>query len=33
MLAQIVAVGDDAEWRGTKHCGSILIENMMIAGS
>jgi PmbA protein len=33
MLAQIVAVGDDAEWRGTKHCGSILIENMMVAGS
>jgi PmbA protein len=33
MLAQIVAVGTDTLVRGTKETGSILIENMTIAGS
>ncbi len=33
MLAQIVAIGTDTVVRGTKECGSILIENMTIAGS
>lgn len=33
MLANIVAVGDDAHWRGTKKTGSILIEQMKIAGA
>ncbi|HEX4917546.1 MAG TPA: metalloprotease PmbA [Limnobacter sp.] len=33
MLANIVAVGDDAQWRGSKHVGSILIESMTVAGN
>jgi PmbA protein len=33
MLANIVAVGDDAYWRGSKHVGSILIESMTVAGN
>ncbi|MFZ6778422.1 metalloprotease PmbA [Undibacterium sp. Ji83W] len=33
MFQQIVAVGNDALIRGTKQTGSILIENMIIAGS
>ncbi|MYM30002.1 metalloprotease PmbA [Duganella sp. CY15W] len=33
MLAQIVAVGNDVLVRGTKQTGSILIENMVVAGS
>lgn len=33
MLAQIVAVGNDALIRGTKQTGSILIENMVVAGA
>ncbi len=33
MLAQIVAVGNDVLIRGTKQCGSILLENMVIAGN
>jgi PmbA protein len=33
MLAQIVAVGSDVLVRGTKSTGSILIENMVVAGS
>jgi PmbA protein len=32
MFRNIVAVGNDALPRGAKHCGSILIENMKIAG-
>ncbi|NRR32234.1 metalloprotease PmbA [Oxalobacteraceae bacterium] len=32
MLAQIVAVGSDVLVRGTKQTGSILIENMVVAG-
>ena len=32
MFRNIVAVGNDALARGAKHCGSILIENMKIAG-
>jgi PmbA protein len=28
----IVAVGSDALWRGSKHCGSILVDRMTIAG-
>jgi PmbA protein len=32
MLAQIVAVGSDVLVRGTKETGSILIENMVVAG-
>lgn len=32
MFQQIVAVGNDVHDRGSKHCGSILIENMTIAG-
>ncbi|TFW16952.1 metalloprotease PmbA [Duganella callida] len=33
MLAQIVGVGNDVLIRGTKQTGSILIENMVVAGS
>lgn len=33
MLANIVAVGDDAFWRGGKYMGSVLIESMTIAGN
>ncbi len=33
MLAQIVAVGNDVLIRGTKQCGSILLENMVVAGN
>ncbi|MDC8758608.1 metalloprotease PmbA [Janthinobacterium fluminis] len=33
MLSQIVAVGTDVLLRGTKQTGSILIENMVVAGS
>ncbi|MET0264832.1 MAG: metalloprotease PmbA, partial [Duganella sp.] len=32
MLAQIVAVGTDMHTRGTKRCGSILIERMVVGG-
>lgn len=32
MFRNIVAIGNDALPRGAKHCGSILIENMKIAG-
>jgi PmbA protein len=32
MFAGIVAVGNDAVWRGSKHCGSILLDRMTIAG-
>ena len=32
MLRQIVAVGNDTLIRGTKETGSILLENMTIAG-
>src|SRR5450830_127628 len=32
MLAQIVAIGNDVLVRGTKQTGSILIENMVVAG-
>lgn len=32
MFVGIVAVGNDAVWRGSKHCGSILIDKMTIAG-
>ena len=32
MFAHIVAVGSDVIIRGTKETGSILIENMMVAG-
>jgi PmbA protein len=32
MFAGIVAVGNDAVWRGSKHCGSILVDKMTIAG-
>ena len=30
--AGIAAVGSDSVWRGSKHCGSILIDKMTIAG-
>ena len=33
MFKQIVAVGADTIIRGTKQTGSILIENMMVAGN
>ncbi len=33
MFRQIVAIGNDALPRGAKHCGSILIERMTVAGS
>lgn len=33
MLANIVAMGDDIEWRGSKKTGSILIESMTVAGN
>ncbi|MDR1854727.1 MAG: metalloprotease PmbA [Azoarcus sp.] len=33
MFRNIVAVGNDALPRGAKHCGSVLIESMKIAGS
>ena len=33
MLAGIVALGDDALWRGSKCTGSILIESMTVAGN
>lgn len=33
MFRQIVAIGNDTLIRGTKQCGSILIENMMVAGN
>ncbi|WP_370264469.1 metalloprotease PmbA [Limnobacter sp.] len=33
MLANIAAVGDDAQWRGSKHMGSLLIESMTVAGN
>jgi PmbA protein len=33
MLLQIVAVGADKLIRGTKETGSVLIENMMVAGN
>ncbi|MFN3986471.1 MAG: metalloprotease PmbA [Rhodocyclaceae bacterium] len=33
MFAGIVAVGNDALARGAKHCGSILIDRMTVAGS
>ena len=33
MLANIVAVGDDSYWRGSKYVGSILIESMTVAGN
>jgi PmbA protein len=32
MFAGIAAVGNDGAWRGSKHCGSILVEKMTIAG-
>lgn len=32
MFAGIAGVGSDAVWRGSKHCGSILIDRMTIAG-
>jgi PmbA protein len=32
MFAGIAAVGSDAVWRGSKHCGSILVDKMTIAG-
>lgn len=32
MLGQVVAMGDDIDTRGGVHCGSLLIENMTIAG-
>jgi PmbA protein len=32
MFRGIVAVGNDALPRGAKHCGSLLIERMKIAG-
>jgi PmbA protein len=32
MFAGIAAVGSDAVWRGSKHCGSILLDRMTIAG-
>ncbi|GLR26389.1 MULTISPECIES: metalloprotease PmbA [Limnobacter] len=31
MLANIVAVGDDAIWRGSRYCGSLLVESMTVA--
>lgn len=33
MFASVVAVGDDVVARGSRQCGSILIENMTVAGS
>ncbi|MCQ8896075.1 metalloprotease PmbA [Limnobacter humi] len=33
MLANVVAIADDAQWRGSKHNGSILIESMTVAGN
>ena len=33
MFAKVVAVGSDTVTRGTKHCGSILIESMTVASS
>jgi PmbA protein len=33
MFKQIVAIGADTIIRGTKQTGSILIENMMVAGN
>ena len=33
MLQNIVAIGNDTDTRGNTHCGSILLENMTIAGS
>ena len=33
MFANIVAVGTDVDRRGSKQCGSILLNNMMVAGS
>jgi PmbA protein len=33
MFRGIVAVGNDALPRGAKHCGSLLIERMTVAGS
>lgn len=33
MFRQIVAIGTDTIIRGTKQCGSILIENMVVAGN
>ena len=32
MFRNIVAIGNDALPRGAKHCGSILIEGMKVAG-
>ena len=32
MFAGIAAVGSDAVWRGSKYCGSILVDRMTIAG-
>lgn len=32
MFTGIAAVGSDALWRGSKHCGSILVDRMTIAG-
>ena len=32
MFRSIVAIGNDALPRGSKHCGSVLIERMKIAG-
>jgi PmbA protein len=32
MFRNIVAIGNDALPRGAKHCGSVLIERMKIAG-
>jgi hypothetical protein len=29
----IVEIGDDIDYRGSIRCGSILIDNMMIAGA
>lgn len=31
MMANIVAVGDDAIWRGSRYCGSLLVESMTVA--
>ena len=33
MLAGILAVGDDAEWRGRMKCGSLLLPEMVIGGN
>jgi PmbA protein len=32
MYKQIVAVGNDVLVQGSRQCGSVLIENMMVAG-